>query len=328
MKDEVIKKSKVRLYLDLAKEETVRPSIEKDVAQIRHYPACIRSGDPEIDSLSMKESDVWSSAQKWLAQKKPLLKRIICEEWDYCSRRRDYGEDYARLARDVAEQIDGVVGERLSDIVAAILFKESLFSLCECGDVKNLMREAVDAYQRKQYDDRTYSLFAHITEIDPDNHRAHYYQGSIKLKQHRYEEAKPHYLKAMALNPTDGVYLNDLAYIYGTCGDDLEIAQDYAALALKMFSDDPVNRPASLDTLGTVLTQRKKYKEALPYLAEALELVRKDVESIGVETLQEVLYHVAVVYKGIGDEKLFKETASQIQSLNPHSHWAEKVNNL
>lgn len=328
MTNQLLQKSKVKLYLELANDDTIRPWIRKDVAQIRHFPARIRSGDSEIDSLSMKEADIWSSAQKWLAQKKPVLKKIICEQWNYCSRRKDYDDDHARLVKDIAAQITELVGNQLAEIVTAILFKESLFSLCECGDVKRLVREAVAAYERGQYDDQTLALFANITKLDPDNHRAYYYQGSIRLKQHLYEEAKLHYLKAMALSPSDGVYLNDLAYIYGMSGGDLEIAQDYAALALKMFSEDPVNRPACLDTLGTVLVRRQKYAEALPYLIEALELVREKVESLGVEILQEVLYHVAQAHKGLGNEKRLKETVFEIESLKPQSYWAEKVKNL
>lgn len=325
MSQRLLEMSKVKLYLALADTDEVRPWITQDVSKIHHFPARIRSGDPEIDNLSTKEADIWSSAQKWLAQKRPVLKQSICDKWGYCSRRTEYGDDHDRLVRDVATQIRDVIGPDLAELVASILFKESLFSLCECGDIKSLMKEATEAYEKGEFNERTFSMFAHITDLDPDNHRAHYYQGSIRLKQHRYDLAKPHYLTAMALSPSDGVYLNDLAYIYGTVGMELELAQDYAALALKMYSEDPVNRPACLDTLGTVLSRRGKHDEALPYLLESLRLVRSRSGDFDNQILQEVLYHVAVAYHGLRNEERLDEIVREIRAIDSTSYWAEKV---
>jgi len=328
MNHQLLKTSKVKLYLALADDDTVRPWVEEDMKKVAHFPARMRSGDPEIDSLSMRESDVWSSAQKWLAQKKLTLKRVICDEWKYCSRRAEYGEDYERLVIDIAQQISKVVGVCLAELVATILFKENMFSFCECGGTKRRMQDAIDACNRKCYDDHTLGLFAQIVELDPDNHQAYYYQGFIKLKQHRYEEAIPYYQKALALSPTHPVYLNDLGYLYAYVKNDLETAQDYIALALKMFWDDTENRAASLDSLGWVLCQRGKYIEALKHLSESMELVRRNANTFGMEALQEVLYHVAVTYRGLSDTQNLNKTIQEIQQINPQSIWAEKVRNL
>lgn len=325
MNHQFLEMSKVRLYLTLGDDATVRPWVEEDMSKVSHFPARIRSGDPEIDALTENEAGVWSSAQKWLAQKKPELKRIVCDEWNYCTRRAKYGEDYERLVFDIAQQIRGVVRANLAELVAAILFKESLFSYCECGDIKRLMQDAIGAYEQKHYDDRTIGLFAHIVDIDPDNHRAYYYQGRIRLTQQRFEEAIPHYQRAMALCPTDPVYLNDLGYIYAYVKNDLAVAQDYVALALKMTVDDPYNRTACLDSLGWVLCQRGKYAEALKCLTESLAFVRRNVGTIGVETLQEVLYHVAETYRGLGDNQDLQKILDEIQQLNPLSTWAKKT---
>lgn len=328
MRDDYNKMSKVKLYLALANDGTVLPWIEKDISEIRHSLFRIRTGDPEIDSLTTREGDMWSSAQKWLAKKKPALKRLICYEWNYCSRRSDYGEDYEKLIGDVAILIAPIVSENLAEIVATILFKESLFTLCECGDLKRLMSQAMNSLEQNPKDEHNFELFARIVDLDPDNHRAHYGLGRVRSAQGRYEEAIPHYKRAMALSPSDPAYLNDLGYIYAEVKNDLEIAQDYVALSLKMVGDHPYNRAACLDSLGWVLCRRGEYREALRCLRESVELVKRSPETFDVETQQEHLYHLAETYRGLGDTMNLKRTAADIRKLKLKSVWTEKLERL
>jgi len=335
MKSEFLKMSTVKLYLVLAQDDPVKSFIKNDEDVVKFAPCAWAKvtgsiGDPEIEALTTQELDTWSSAQKWLAQKRPELKRIICEEWKYCSRRAEYGDDYERLVEDIASQIKGVVGAHIAEIAATLLFKESLFSLCECGDIKKLVRDATAALQQERYDDHTYNLFAHITKLDPENHFAQWAQGLVRHRQHRYEEAIPHYKKAVALRPTEPSYLNNLGDVYANVKNDLETAQEYITLALKMAWNHPYGRSICLDSLGGLLCQRGKYAEALKYLPEALQTIRKEKDQYGygVEVLQEVLFHIAVAYQGVGDTQKLQQAVEEIKQLGPHSYWAKKLKEL
>jgi len=325
--------SKVGLYLALANDKTVRSWIEEDLSKSTGYSGRLRIGDPEIDNLTMHEINIWIGAHKWLAQKRPVLKDIICDEWEYCSRHSEYGDDHERLITDLAQQIKDVVGAHLASLVATILFKESLISFCMCENIQRLMREAIDAYyNQKRYDDHTFELFARIIQADPNNHLAYHHQGSIKLKQGRYEEAILHDRRALVLNPTEPTYWNSLGYAYAYVKSDLETASNCITYALHIVEDDDLyNRAACLDSLGWVLCQCGKYAEALKYLSESLELLRRwklEIFYFGVEVRPEVLYHIAEAYRGLGDNINLHKTINEIQQTYPKSIWAKRVESL
>jgi len=325
--------SNVRLYLALANDKTVRSWIEEDSSKSTGYSGRLRIGDPEIDNLTMREINIWIGAHKWLDQKRPVLKDIICNEWEYCSRHSEYGDDYERLITDMAQQIKDVVGVHLASLVVTILFKESLINFCMCENIQRLMREAIDAYyNQKRYDDHTFELFARITQVDPNNHLAYFHQGSIKLKQGRYEEAILHHRRALVLNPTEPTYWNALGCAYADAKGDLETAQSCVMLAGAMIEDDNLyNKGASLDSLGWVLCQKGEYAQALKYLSEARTLIerwRLETLNFDVEIRQEVLYHIAEAYRGLGNQINLHKTINQILRLDPKSIWAKRVESL
>ncbi len=332
---EYLKLGKVRLYLLLSQDDTVKSVSTEDEDETRiaacswsRDPGFVVKVDPELQCLTEVERASWRDAQKWLAKKRLELKRVICEQWNYCARRADYGDDYERLVEDVASQLAPVVGEKLADIVAVLLFKESLYSLCECGDLNRLMNEAKAAFKARRFTDDTLRLFAHITDLDPDNHYAHWCQGVIYDSDQRYDESLPHYERAVAISPSQPQYLNNLGYAYTNLGKDLGTAQEYISLALDMAWDDPYGRPVCLDSLGWLLCQRGDVEQGLRHLLAACQIVRPKREEFGTDLLQEILYHLAAGYKAVHRCAECQGIVEEITQLDESSLWAEKAKKL
>ena len=135
MISDYLKMSKARLYLMLGQDDSVEPLIEEDnsAAKIAACswtigPELPRIIDPDLESMGREELDSWRNGQRWLAQKRPELKRIICEQWGYCLRRKSCGDDVERLLKDISNQVKPLVGENLADIVVILLYKDSLSS--------------------------------------------------------------------------------------------------------------------------------------------------------------------------------------------------------
>lgn len=92
------------------------------------------------------------------------------------------------------------------------------------------MDDARAALNERRFTDDTLCLLANITELDPDNHYAHWAQGVIYDSRRLYEKSLPHYEKAVAIMPSDARYLNNLGYAYVNLRKNLDIAQKYISL--------------------------------------------------------------------------------------------------
>jgi len=326
---------KARLYLKLGQDDTVNPIVEEDKSAAKiaacswsRVPEFGRLIDPDLESMGQEERQSWSSGQRWLSQKRPELKRIICEQWDYCAKRTSYGNDVERLVQDISTQIQPVVGENLADIVAVLLYKEGLFSLCECGDLKKLMDEARVAFRQRRFDDNTLRLFARIIEHDPDNHWAHWCQGVIYDSRCLYEKSLPHYEKAIAIMPSEARYLNNLGYVYVNLKRNLDTAQEYISLALHMSMNYPYGKAVCLDSYGWLLFKRGKFEDALKYILDSSEMVRPKKGEWGIDLLQETLYHLAFVNRELNNKDKCQETVNEIKMLNSSSIWSKKAEKL
>jgi hypothetical protein len=62
------------------------------------------------------------------------IRRRICDEWDYCSRRDDaHLSDSVTLAAAVADLVSTVIGGIPAATVAALVVKRGLSALCGCS---------------------------------------------------------------------------------------------------------------------------------------------------------------------------------------------------
>lgn len=85
--------------------------------------------------------------------------------------------------------------------------------------------------------------------------------------------AIPTYKKALALNESNFIALNNLAYLVLQQGD-LKLAEEYAAKALEI---QPTNASV-MDTLASVAVKKKEFDRAEELLANAMETMKNDVD--------------------------------------------------
>jgi len=111
----------------------------------------------------------------------------------------------------------------------------------------------------------TETLFDHALAVTRDNYLAHLSLGEALVRQHRFDEARPHYLEALRLNPASaGAHLNVGNMLIRDGHDDQ--AEPQLREALRIKSDFP----EAQNSLGLLLTRRGRGDEAIHYYRAAL----------------------------------------------------------
>jgi tetratricopeptide (TPR) repeat protein len=104
-----------------------------------------------------------------------------------------------------------------------------------------------------------------------------------------YPAARDAYEKALTLDPTFSVALNNLAYIYSERLGDLEKASRLAEKAQQLQPHDAF----SCDTLGWILYKRGEYPRALSLISEAAAMLPKSAE---------VQFHLGMTHYALAEE--------------------------
>lgn len=144
--------------------------------------------------------------------------------------------------------------------------------------------------------DRALEIFNKILGIDGKNVAAHYGKGVLLHGQGRQDEAVQSYLKALETDPGHVPTLNNLAYLYLEEGKDYGRGLEYAIRAFRLAP----NEPAVMDTLGYALYRNQRSEDARKLLEGAAR---------GLPNNPTVLYHLALVYKDLG------QTVQAVQTL-------------
>ncbi|NPA57965.1 MAG: tetratricopeptide repeat protein, partial [Aquificae bacterium] len=133
----------------------------------------------------------------------------------------------------------------------------------------------------------------------------YYYKiGLSYLNSGNNSQALYYLNKAYSLDPDNPEILNALGIVYSNVGE-YEKAKEFL---LKALEKDP-ERAEIYTNLGTILAKEKKYEKALWYFKKALEnpsYRKKDL----------VLYNIALIYKQMGNMKLFEENLKKAISYN------------
>lgn len=113
-------------------------------------------------------------------------------------------------------------------------------------------------------------------------------RGNILYQMNRPNEADSTYALAIALKPTDALFLNNYAYFIAKKGGDLEKAYD---MILKSLEKEPDN-PLILDTYAYILFRQGKYTEALESIKKAIDNVAdpEDLSSDYYEHYGDILF--------------------------------------
>lgn len=83
------------------------------------------------DSFSITKSDLVIRGSDFFENHKQQLKKSICDDWQYCKKRSEYGGDFKLLVGALIPTI--ITGPApLITVLCALAFKYGLDRLCEC----------------------------------------------------------------------------------------------------------------------------------------------------------------------------------------------------
>jgi tetratricopeptide (TPR) repeat protein len=134
---------------------------------------------------------------------------------------------------------------------------------------------------------------------NPESAPLHMVVGSLYELQSRTEEAMARYEEAIRLDPGLAVAMNNLAYLLGEGGGDLDRALDLAQEAKALLPDNP----NAADTLGWVLYKKNLPSAAIGYLKEAASGFRAEDPQLAL-----VRHHLALAYEANGEPERAQQT--------------------
>ncbi len=116
--------------------------------------------------------------------------------------------------------------------------------------------------------DQAITVLTQATQVDPNQDLIWGYLGDAQRGAKKYPDAVESYQKALALKPTSGPYMAQLADAYAKSGQTEKAVQEYAAAA----QADPPNAGAYYFNEGAVLTNTGKLDEANAAFDKAIEI--------------------------------------------------------
>jgi tetratricopeptide (TPR) repeat protein len=183
-------------------------------------------------------SEPFYRAEKWLRLKRNELRKAIVEDFDYATKRADYGRGHeATLVSDLAHSIGPIcqapypVGPLLA---AAVLVKIGLDKFC-------------DGFGEPQTNTGSRWTLESALGLDLNKANECSIRGNQLLVAGQWREAVPLFEEALALCPWHFNALNDLTCIYGMYYPKCQQGLDYARQLYRRTLD---SEPAVLDTIG------------------------------------------------------------------------------
>ena len=132
--------------------------------------------------------------------------------------------------------------------------------------------------------------------INPNISEAHYNLGLIRYHEQDYEAAVGLFTKALEITPTDPEALGNLAVSLELLGRGGEAERRLH----KALESDPLNAAANFH-LGRRLAERRRYREALPFLAKATARQKTAAPS----------FVLALVHKQLGNPDLARRHGAE-----------------
>ena len=140
------------------------------------------------------------------------------------------------------------------------------------------LKQAKDLEGAGNYD-QAVSLLQQATQVDPNQDLVWGYLGDAQrgaaahatdaqVRAKDYQDAVTSYQKALAIKPTSGAYMGQLAEAYARSGETGKAVEQYTAAA----AADPPNAGAYYYNEGAVLTNTGKVDEAIAAFDKAIQL--------------------------------------------------------
>lgn len=150
-------------------------------------------------------------------------------------------------------------------------------------------------YEQRGLFDAALNEYRAAVNIDASDSRGHFGAGNVYLKTGSLDIAETAFLRAIELNPTEGIYYNNLAWVYIGMMRPIEAV----AMASNALSFDIEMRDIYLDTMGVAETSMGNYVLAEQYLKEAAIIV-SPVEIAGQIQIYE---HLLGLYRVSGNQE-------------------------
>ena len=139
--------------------------------------------------------------------------------------------------------------------------------------------------------DQAITMLQGATQVDPNQDLVWAYLGDAQRGAKKYSDAVDSYQKALAIKPTSGPYMSQLADAYAKSGQTEKAVQQYAAAA----QADPPNASSYYYNEGAVLTNTGKLDEAIAAFDKSIQIdpnradayYWKGVDMIGKATMKD-----------------------------------------
>ena len=133
---------------------------------------------------------------------------------------------------------------------------------------------------------------------------AHLALGNLLWQESKRDDAILHFESALEMDPSMSIIANNLAWaLCKSDSPDLERAEKLIRLAMK---SNPMNH-SFRDTLGTILFEQKRYREALTFFEQILPNARGAKK-------KDLHRQLAIIYSELGQENLAARHREQTQS--------------
>lgn len=158
-------------------------------------------------------------------------------------------------------------------------------------------------------------------EKDPEFTLAYFNAGNVSVKLNRLDEAVRYYRTALKTDPEYAPALNNLAWTYIIRGENLPGAIKLLNRAIQVDAGHPY---LYLDSLGWAYYLKGESEQARDCLERALEKTPE------VETYlrQEAHYHLARVYRDMGEVEKAAGHFRRCLQLNPPSQRIEEIKDI
>ncbi|MBI5493071.1 MAG: tetratricopeptide repeat protein [Deltaproteobacteria bacterium] len=181
-------------------------------------------------------------------------------------------------------------------IVAAVLL------LAACGRIvvspgksalsENERLKLAAIYASKGEDALALREYADILNENKKSAPAYFGIGNIELKKKDYKEAVTNFIKAVEIDPSNGVFHNNLGWAYMEDGDIGKAEEEIRAA----FTADPEKGYIYYDTLGVIKTRSRDFTKAEGAFLESIRNAPASDEA----GLKEVYGHLLELYRASG----------------------------
>jgi tetratricopeptide (TPR) repeat protein len=202
--------------------------------------------------------------------------------------------NYAEAAQEMEKAVKSFPDEYVINVILGLSYaQEGVHDLAEVYLAKAVKLNPNDfnslfAYgftlNRLDKKDEAIKYLKMALRINSESPEVHSLLGSIYSEKKMYKECDESYEKALAIDSTDILTLNNYAYSLSERGEKLDYALE---MVKKSVESDPENS-SYLDTIGWVYFKLGDYEKAYNFIEKAIKV--EDTNSVLVEHLGDVLF--------------------------------------